>query len=1135
MSILVVLMLFLGFKTAWGGQSQSITFGENHKVLLMYENDKAKEVILAGSLLDRDWQKREALNKAGKKFSLELKLLPGEYQYKFIVDGVWTLDPLNDKQKNGNSLLYVPGLFEIEGPAQILLRSPSSFRAIDINEKGEKIENTQVKWSVNQKDFQWIDGQLIYQGQEAKLKNTQVILTAEDKNGVQVSKTLQIVEEITEAEGGRNVIVAGTLQTLFSGAKAWDPGDQSTRMLYRGEGLYELKIPQMPPGTYEYKIAMGSWNENYGDKGLANGPNIKLTLREKQDVSILYSDKSHRATDSTKYSLSMFGKKIPLYLNQESFYLVDNELNGIFKGEIDLAPGLYKGGYILFEDQGKAEKKLLGDIAILADKKLIVGFDQLTQMIFNNQTEEKIEAKGIYYNSKDLAYKRPFGAVMANHPIQFTIDTFKGAVSEVKLVVRWDNQVKLYDMSKKAEQGDKDKWQCSFSLEEIGTYQYYFILTNGSDVKVYSDDDGYWGEGTLTELSELKPYGLNIYREDYKTPDWMKQGVVYQIFPDRFLNGNWSNDQAETIGRNQLTYEFYNQWYSIPENPAIMNQANYKGTKGDGQWGNEIYGGDLEGIIQRLDYLKSLGVNVLYLNPIHKSVSNHRYDASDYGKVDPILGTIENFEQLAKELEKRDMRLVLDGVFNHVSDDSIYFDRYKKNIQAGSPIGAYPYWEKVYQIMAEKQVNQTNAEKIARAEFVSQGITDFRYVDWFKIQKEKVEGVHLYEGWWGYDHMPVIQSLNGSESNIDSWRQEIIERDQSIAKYWLQKGSQGWRLDVANEMSDQTWEIFRKEVKAAGDYAIIGEIWNDASCYLLGNMYDSVMNYRFREAVINYVRSVDDEGNNYDADRLVKELELIRESYPEEAFYAMLNLVDSHDTQRALSFFDGYKKSEKATAEEATAMAKEKMKLLAMIQMTYPGAPCIYYGDEVGMVGADDPDNRRGMLWGKGDKAFVEWYAQLVHIRLSNPVLALGTVEKAKGIGDLFIMNRKYGEEVAVTVVNTGKAKVGYKLYTEGLLENGQLTDAISGKVYQIKQGILLADIPEKGGLILMNAYHEPQIDYKALAPAYDKAYVEAESLEGKTRPKEKTGLTAYKGWLIATGLLILSGGGIYWIKKSRS
>ena len=290
--------------------------------------------------------------------------------------------------------------------------------------------------------------------------------------------------------------------------------------------------------------------------------------------------------------------------------------------------------------------------------------------------------------------------------------------------------MELNEAAPASSEGGK-RWSCTVSIDHVGEYDYYFTISNGSVVGIYGDDDGYYGEGTLTDLTKVMPYDLVVYEAGFETPDWMKNAVIYQIFPDRFFDGDMTNNQAQTWARGDVDYEYITDWYTLPENPeqeAMLDKDTYLSSGahyGDGEWSNEIYGGDLEGITQRIDYLKALGVNVIYLNPVFWSISNHRYDAVDYTMIDPILGNLGDFQELVRVAEENDMHIILDGVFNHVSDDSVYFDRYYKFLGTSEKIGAYPYWAYVYDYMNDNGADQATAEAASKAYFgENYGITD---------------------------------------------------------------------------------------------------------------------------------------------------------------------------------------------------------------------------------------------------------------------------------------------------------------------------------------------------------------------------------------------------------------------------
>lgn len=916
-----------------------------------------------------------------------------------------------------------------------------------------------------------------------------------------------------DAFTGRSVYVPGT----FPG-KSWDVA--SNLMTYIGNGLYTCTFKDVPAANYEYKIAMGSWSENYGDGGKLDGSNMSVTVPETQDVTIYYSDFSHYSKCSIYYmygaNIALDGTGIPAGTK-----FSDSRLTGVYTAVIeDMATGTYSDTKIVPAGEDAIE---IGTYKVETQKDVTFYYDPESGIYYSNASDKTVATEDLYFDSKDTTYKSQFGAVATGSEVTYSIDTGSD-VTDVRLVVKGvaKKNIKMEKVSG-AEAG-KQRWSATTSYDKLGEYQYFFAVYNETAAVMFGDDDGYYGEGKACDLLNLLPYDQIVYQSGYNTPDWMKNAVIYQIFPDRFYNGDVTNDTITSDARGSVQYEYMSDWYVLPENPEQekLNPDNYPtyAYKGDGNWSNEIYGGDIKGVTKRIDYLKALGVNVIYFNPVFESISSHRYDTSDYKNIDPILGTLGDFEELVKVAEANDMHIVLDGVFNHVSDDSVYFDRYYEYLEEGTDtIGAYPYWAYVYDYMAEKNVSQEEAESAAKAYFTEEyGIKNFDYAGWFDVfsdttlkdddGKEVCDNVGLragkpvygYDGWWGYDSMPIIKSTNGSEYQTGTWAEEVIGKnetsttaDNSVAQYWLSKGMDGWRLDVANEVSDETWQHFRKSVKALNsDNVIIGEIWTDAVEYLMGDMYDSVMNYMFRGAAIAYAKG----GKSEDA---TNTLERLRERYPKEAFYAMMNLVDSHDTTRILSYLDGVdddrnqKELDKAfpTYENTSDEAKQKQYLVAFMQFTYAGAPTIYYGDELGMVGADDPDDRRAMIWGEGNEALLKWYARLAAIRNNYSALRTGSVEPVYGTEDAVLAYVRSDEtdKMLVMMNNSNKpVKQTIKAADYGITASA-LTDLISGQSYTVTDGNVSVDVPACSGVILTDNVKQITLDEENLKPGYDPAY----------------------------------------------
>ena len=916
------------------------------------------------------------------------------------------------------------------------------------------------------------------------------------------------------AFGGRVVNLPGS----FPGP-SWDPG--SNQMTYLGDNLYSITFENLAAATYEFKVAIdGAWSENYGANGALNGGNIQLSVPSLQDVTIYYSDTSHLTASSIDYvfaDIDLEGTGIAAGTK-----LSDPGLTGIYSAAITVPAGTYNDWQITYEGQTYD----LVDFTLDAEKTVNVYMDIATLLYYHDAINMPLETTNIYFDSKDSEYKSIFGAVATGENVTFSIQTGTD-VTGVSLVVKGvEKKAVTLEKDGAAIEG-KQKWSATTSFSVIGENDYYFAITNGATMSIYCDDDGYYGTGKVTSLTDVSPYDLVVYKSGFETPDWMKNAVIYQIFPDRFADGDTTNNDAQRTARGAVNYEWITDWYTIPENPEqkdLVDQATYEARGahwGDGEWSNEIYGGDLKGITENIDYLKALGVNVIYLNPVFSSISSHRYDACDYTVIDPVLGTMGDFTELVTIAEQNGMKVVLDGVFNHVSDDSIYFDRYYKFLgdEGLNTVGAYPYWAFVYDYMADYGVTQTVAESAAKNYFTTNyGVTDYSYTEWFEVYKTPMgEGdvydtigwrtdrpVYGYEGWWGYDSMPIIKSTNGSEYQSGNWAEEIIyaQDGSSVTQYWISEGMDGWRLDVANEVSDETWQHFRESVKSLNsDAVIIGEIWTDATKYILGDMYDSVMNYMFRTAVTNFAKGTD-------ATTTMKEMEKLRERYPEEAFYAMMNLVGSHDTSRILSYLDGVdddrnqKDLDSAfpTYAGTSDAAKQKQYLVAFLQFTYAGAPTIYYGDEIGMVGGDDPDDRRAFEWGKGNEELVTYYATLAAVRNTYSALRTGSVE-AFDTGNTSVLGyvRRDNSDTIVVLANNSASAQSVTLDLTALdVETNKLVDVLASTEFTVNGTSATVNVPARRGVILVddNAVETITVNTTALAPAFDPSYVIAERAE---------------------------------------
>ena len=561
-----------------------------------------------------------------------------------------------------------------------------------------------------------------------------------------------------------------------------------------------------------------------------------------------------------------------------------------------------------------------------------------------------------YYNPLDRACKSYTGAFPTDTAVTFRI-YWKGDGAmpdhlDARLVLSRDGE------ERKPISMDRQSYGYSVTLRfhQTGLYFYYFRI-----------GDDYFGCGALRRgsfmpLKNLVSWQITVYDKQYRTPDWMKGGVMYQIFPDRFYKaGDLPIAQGKILR---------DDWGGLP---------NYRPNEFGKVLNNDFFGGNLAGITEKLDYLHDLGVTVIYLNPIFEAYSNHRYDTGDYLKIDPLLGETKDLDNLVSEAKARGIHIVLDGVFNHTGSDSRYFNRYNHY----DSVGAYqsPYSP---------------------------------YFDWYTFHSYP----DSYDSWWGIETLPAVNETSPSY-------QEFIFGEHGVLKTWLKHGIGGYRLDVADELPDFFLEKLRKAVKDCNSEAvIIGEVWEDASNkiayskrrkYLQGHELDSVMNYPLKDAIISYVLS----GNTK---QLRETIDLLIDHYPKQTLDVLMNILGTHDTSRILTVLSGKtcsNKDEMAVTfltEREKASAKMKLMMAAVLQFTLPGIPCIFYGDENGMEGFIDPFCRRCYDWTKSDNELIAFYKQLGKIRQNNKVFRDGEYKEIFGDNSCLVYSRQNGTDDSIYV-----------------------------------------------------------------------------------------------------------------------
>lgn len=574
----------------------------------------------------------------------------------------------------------------------------------------------------------------------------------------------------------------------------------------------------------------------------------------------------------------------------------------------------------------------------------------------------------ILFNSKDPRHKTPFGTIRTGQCclMHVHVPISSGATGLRLMLEDCDNRpVGEYPFALERTEGDYHIYRCEFSTRTNGLYFYWFYVTK--------EEGGFrlfrQGDGTNMEAGDK--WQISVIPEDFTTPDFAQGAVMYQIMPDRFYKAG-DCDLTEKL----RPFTVHENWEDTPDYSADSQ----------GNWCGDFFGGNLRGIQEKLPYLKSLGVGVIYCNPIFMGYSNHRYDTADYKRVDPMLGTQEDFKRLCDAAHALDIRIILDGVFSHTGSDSVYFDakHHFGNGAVSNPNSPYRSWYHFH-----------------------------HYPD-------------SYECWWNMPTLPNVEELNPDYIHY------IIEDEDSVMAHWLRLGADGFRLDVADELPDEFILRMKRRIREINPQALLlGEVWEDASnkrAYSLSRRYfvdgelDSVMNYPWRNGIIRYVMGQDD------GSELGEVIMTIAENYPPQVLTCVMNLLGTHDTVRILTVLGGDPggdKADRATRRmtpEQREQAEERLCLAAFLEFMLPGMSSIYYGDEAGSEGYEDPFCRRTFPWGKEDKNLVDYFRGLGAMKNRSQALRRGDVWVTQaGEGRLAFCRRWQGETARIFVNLTEK------------------------------------------------------------------------------------------------------------------
>ena len=546
----------------------------------------------------------------------------------------------------------------------------------------------------------------------------------------------------------------------------------------------------------------------------------------------------------------------------------------------------------------------------------------------------------ILFDSKKAEFKIPFGCVAPGQTVTLHLH-IPTAVSawKVEIVLCYEDgsPARYHEMYRIEQRGAYDIYEGDFSLFAPGLHFYYFQIhaPHGMFRLFKQGDDTNMEEGDLWQISCISP--------DFTTPDWAKGAIIYQIFPDRFHRSGKCNLTGKL-----RPYTVHRHWdedvdWAPDENGIVHN--------------NDFFGGNFRGITEKMDYIASLGTGIIYLNPIGKAFSNHRYDTGDYKIPDPMLGTEADFRDMCDAAHARGMKVILDGVYSHTGSNSLYFDR--EGTFGGN--GAYCR-------------------------------QDSPFYHWYTFY----QWPNNYHSWWNFDTLPTVNKMHP-----DFIRYVITDED-SVVAHWMKLGADGFRLDVADELPDEFIRMIHDRIREINPEALLmGEVWEDASNktaynhrrrYFTNAELDSIMNYPFRTAILNFMRGRDD-GRGF------KETVMsIVDNYPSQVVACNMNLLGTHDTPRILTAlvddFDGSReeKARRRLSRNQLEVARDRLMMASFLQYTLPGCPSLYYADETCMEGYKDPFNRRTYPWGREDTEILGHFRCLGKLRTRNIALRLGDI-----------------------------------------------------------------------------------------------------------------------------------------------
>ncbi|WP_244834003.1 glycoside hydrolase family 13 protein [Clostridium sp. BJN0001] len=558
------------------------------------------------------------------------------------------------------------------------------------------------------------------------------------------------------------------------------------------------------------------------------------------------------------------------------------------------------------------------------------------------------------HDSYNTIYRKPFGAAIEGTKVKLSIDINMDILAAIEIIDPDGRKTNIGMNKRKLKNGFFRYYVDIDTKDKIGIMKYYFILIDRYDRIYYGNNKNMCGG--IGEMYESNPdaYQITVYKE-FNVPEWYKSGVVYQLFIDRFFNGN-KDGRVNSPKKNSF---IYGNWDDTPMS-ITDNNGNVL------RW--DFYGGNVKGIIEKLGYLKELGITVLNLSPIFKSPSCDKYDVADYDKIDEMLGNEEDIKELCTKASENGIKVVLDIALSYTSSDSIYFNK----LDNYDEIGAYQSKES-------------------------------KYIDWYKFHNYPFQ----YDCWWGNQNRPNINTK--SEKYLDY----ILYSKDSVFSRCLNFGINGFKLILTDELDDNFIKIINEKAKGERkDFILAGDVWEDASKvisyskrreYLLGCEIDSVTNYVLRDVLINFVKGY------IDAETVKNRIMSIKENYPKESFYSCLNVLTTQDTDRIINIVDNN---------------YNMLSLLIVMQFTLPGIPVLYYADEVSEI---SDKNRKSFPWKRKNKGNVEFYKKIIAFRNHSESLKKGDIDFLDSYDNILAYKRTFMDESVLIIVNTSNQQKVFK------------------------------------------------------------------------------------------------------------